>query len=451
MNRTNNFKPASKTAVELLKNNGFEAFLIGGSVRDYIMDLPIGDIDITTSATPAEVKRVFSSFRVIETGIKHGTLTVLIDGEPLEITTYRCEGAYSDNRHPDSVIFSKNLSDDVVRRDFTMNGIAYDFNEGFCDLVGGIDDIKNKTIRCIGDAQTRFREDALRILRALRFSAVLGFSIEENTKNAIHKCKNLLVNISAERIREEFVKLICGKNACNVLREYSDVITVFIPELKACIGFEQENRHHCYDVYTHTLKALEFSENDVVTRLSVFFHDIGKPVVAHFDENGEQHYYGHPKKSAEMTEKIMTRLRFDNAAKNQVVTLVAFHDTPITVNDNFVPDKKRLKRIMSQIGTELVYRLINIKQCDNSAQNTNYYRGDNFYSTTYKMVDEIISENECFSVKDLKINGNDLMEMGYKGKQIGEILNSVLEMVISEKINNTYDRIKDYVLSSFKI
>ena len=220
MTKTNNFKPESKTAIETLKAKGFEAFLIGGSVRDFVMGLPIGDIDITTNATPEEVKQVFSDFRVIETGIKHGTVTVLIENEPLEITTYRSESTYSDNRHPDSVTFSKSLSDDVVRRDFTMNAIAYDFSDGFCDLVNGIDDIKNQTIRCIGDAETRFCEDALRILRALRFSSVLGFAIEKNTKYAIHKCKDLLRNISAERIRDEFVKLICGKNAYVVLQAH---------------------------------------------------------------------------------------------------------------------------------------------------------------------------------------------------------------------------------------
>ncbi len=358
----NNFKPASKTALGLLKNSGFEAFLIGGSVRDYIMGLPIGDIDITTNATPTEVKKVFKDFRVIETGIKHGTVTVLIDNEPLEITTYRSESTYSDNRHPDSVIFSKSLADDVVRRDFTMNGIAYDFNKGFCDLVNGIDDIQNGIIRCIGDAETRFREDALRILRAMRFASVLNFKIEENTKTAIHKCKDLLLNISAERIREEFTKLICGKSAYNVLQEFSDVIAVFIPEIKNCIGFEQQNRHHCYDVYTHTLKAMEKSQNNAIVRLAIFFHDIGKPSVASFDEKGEQHYYGHPKKSAELTEQIMTRLRFDNDTKNKVITLVKFHDSPIMVNDKISPDKKRLKKIMSQIGSNLIFDLIEIKK-----------------------------------------------------------------------------------------
>ena len=450
MNKINNFKPASKTAVELLKNSGFEAFLIGGSVRDFIMGLPIGDIDITTNATPTQVKEVFSDFRVIETGIKHGTVTVLIDNEPLEITTYRNESTYSDNRHPDSVTFSKSLSDDVVRRDFTMNAIAYDFSYGFRDHVNGIDDIKNQTIRCIGDAETRFREDALRILRALRFSSVLGFSIEESTKSAIHKCKDLLHNISAERIRDEFTKLICGKNVYAVLQEFSDVISVFIPEIKHCIGFEQKNRHHCYDVYTHTLKAVEISRPDITIRLSLFFHDIGKPIVAHFDENGEQHYYGHPKKSAELTEEIMTRLRFDNETKNKVVNFVALHDSPITVNNNTYPDKKRLKKIMSKIGKEEIFNLIHIKYCDNSAQNPEYFRGEDFYNSAYSMIDEIISQQECFSIKDLKINGNDLTKMGYKGKQIGETLNTLLDLVINEKLRNDPLELCDYAINKIK-
>ena len=369
--------------------------------------------------------------------------------KPIEITTYRSEGNYSDNRHPDSVTFSMSLSDDVIRRDFTMNAIAYDFESGFCDFVGGIKDIENKAIRCIGDAQTRFREDALRILRALRFSSVLGFTIEENTKNAIHKCKNLLSNISAERIQVEFVKLLCGKNAYNVLQEFSDVIAVFIPEIKKCVGFKQENRHHCYDVYTHILKSVEKSKSDPIIRLSLFFHDIAKPYVAHFDEKGEQHYYGHPKKSAEITEKILTRLRFDNDTKNKVVTLVAFHDSPIMVNDNVLPDRKRLKKIMSQIGKNLIFDLIHIKYCDNSAQKEEYFRGDEFYRKTYDMINEILNEQECFSVKDLKINGNDLIAMGFKGREIGKILDEILDLVINEKMNNNTEDVVLYIQSHY--
>ena len=436
MTKANKFKPESKTAIEILKSKGFEAFLIGGSVRDFVMGLPIGDVDITTNATPDEVKQVFADFRVIETGIKHGTVTVLINDEPLEITTYRSEGTYSDNRHPDSVVFSNSLADDVVRRDFTMNGIAFNFDNGFCDLVGGLNDIENQTIRCIGNAETRFREDALRILRAMRFSAVLGFEIETETKKAIHKCRDLLKNISAERIREEFTKLICGKNAYNVLQEFADVVTVFIPEMSECVGFEQKNRHHCFDVYTHTLKAIEKSSQNNIIRLALFFHDIGKPSVAHFDEKGEQHFYSHPKKSAEMTETIMTRLRFDNDTKNKVVTLVRMHDSPIMVNDMTKPDRKRLKKIMSQIGADLIFDLIEIKCCDNSAQNPEYFRGEDFYKQTRDIITEIINEKECFSIKHLAIDGNDLISLGYKGKKIGEALEKCLTAVIDGKVEN---------------
>ncbi len=445
MNKANSFKKASETAVKMLKDCGFEAFLIGGSVRDYIMGLPIGDIDITTSATPTEVQKVFKDFRVIETGIKHGTVTVLIDNEPLEITTYRSESTYSDNRHPDSVTFSKKLSDDVIRRDFTMNGIAFDFQDGFVDLVGGMNDINNKIIRCIGDAETRFREDALRILRALRFSAVLGFSIEEKTSLAIHKCKDLLKNISAERIQIEFSKLVCGKNAYAVLQEYADVICVFIPELEKCIGFEQINRHHIYDVYTHSLKTLEQSKNDSHIRLALFLHDIGKPFVAHFDEKGEQHYYSHPKKSAELSENILTRLRFDNETKEKVLTLVRMHDSPIMLDKEDSPSKKRLKRILSQIGVDLTYDLIEIKRCDNSAQNPKFYRGDYFYKATYNMLDEIINGDECFSIKDLKINGNDLISIGFKGKDIGEALQKCLDGVIDGKVENDKSELLKFI------
>ena len=445
MNRTNNFKKASETAVKMLRNCGFEAFLIGGSVRDYIMGLPIGDIDITTSATPTEVKGTFKDFRVIETGIKHGTVTVLIDNEPLEITTYRSEGTYSDNRHPDSVTFSKTLKDDVIRRDFTMNAIAFDFQEGFVDLVGGIDDIKSKTICAIGDAETRFREDALRILRALRFASVLDFSIEENTAKAIHKCKDLLKNISAERIQVEFSKLLCGKNAYSVLKEYADVICVFIPELEKSVDFEQINRHHIYDVYTHSLKALEQSKLDLNIRLALLLHDIGKPYVAHFDENGEQHYYAHPKKSAELAEEILTRLRFDNETKNAVVTLVKMHDTPIMLDKEDTPSKKRLKRILSQIGMDLTSDLIEIKRCDNLSQNPEYYRGDNFYKATYDVLDEIINGDECFAIKDLKINGNDLISLGFKGKDIGKTLQKCLDGVIDGKVENNFEDLIKYI------
>lgn len=439
------FKKASETAVNMLKSRGFEAFLIGGSVRDYIMGLPVGDVDITTNATPRQVEDVFKAFRVIETGIKHGTVTVLVENEPVEITTYRSDGNYSDNRHPDSVVFSHSLHDDVVRRDFTMNAVAYDLENGFSDFVGGIRDIKNKTIRCIGDAETRFREDALRILRALRFSAVLGFCIEPETAAAIHHCKNLLENVSAERIQVEFSKLICGKNASAVLSEYADVICVFIPELQAIIGFNQHNRHHIFDVFTHTLKALEQSRAETHIRLAILFHDIGKPIVAHFDENGEQHFYGHPKESAKITDNVLKRLKFDNDTRNKVVTLVEFHDTPITLENSSDVSEIRIKRIMNKIGVEATYDLIELKRCDNLGQSKSFYRGDEFYKSALSTVDAVVKNGECFSLKDLAINGNDLIKIGFEGKEIGVLLTKCLNAIIDGKVKNNFDDLIDYL------
>ncbi len=439
------FKKVSKTAIDMLKSSGFEAFLIGGSVRDYIMGLPVGDIDITTNATPLQVETVFKDFNVIETGIKHGTVTVLIENEPIEITTYRSDGDYSDNRHPDSVCFSTSLRDDVLRRDFTMNAIAFDLENGFSDFVGGISDIENKTIRCIGNAETRFQEDALRILRAIRFSAVLGFSVEEKTSDAIHNCKNLLKNVSAERIQVEFSKLICGKNAAAVLSEYADVICVFIPELQSIIDFDQHNRHHIFDVFTHTLKALEQSKAEKHIRLAVLFHDIGKPAVASFDENGEQHFYGHPKESAKITDVILKRLKFDNDTRNRVVTLVELHDTPIVSDGGSAVSEKRIKRILNKIGVEETYDLIEIKRCDNLGQSETFYRGDGFYEEALSVIDGIVKRGECFSLKNLAVNGDDLIKLGFEGKEIGRLLTKCLDGVLDGKVENNFDDLIDYI------
>lgn len=441
------FKNASKTVLSMLKNAGFEAFLIGGSVRDFIMGREIGDVDVTTNAVPDEVKAVFSDFRVIDTGIKHGTVTVLVENEPVEITTYRSESGYSDNRRPDSVSFSHRLSDDVIRRDFTMNGVAYNFEDGFCDLVGGIGDIKNGVIRCIGNPEERFREDALRILRAIRFSSVLGFAIEAETKKAVHSCRNLLNNISAERIREEFCKLLCGENASAVLAEFSDVIGVFIPEILPSVGFDQKNRHHIYDVYGHILKSVEASKRDLTVRLALYFHDIGKVRTATADENGELHFYGHPKRSAESADEIMKRLRFDNETRENVVTLIRCHDYPISVRYGDEPDRKRLKRLTAKVGKKLIYDIIEVKRCDNLAHAPEYIIGEAFYKKTYEMLDEIILGGECITLSSLKINGNDLIEMGYEGRKIGEKLNECLNAVIDEKIRNEYNELKKFVKS----
>ncbi|MBR5773515.1 MAG: HDIG domain-containing protein, partial [Clostridia bacterium] len=300
--------------ISTLNDNGYESFIVGGCVRDYLMGKTPHDYDVTTSATPEQVKTCFNNNKVIETGIKHGTVTVLVDGESVEITTYRIDGEYKDNRHPELVTFSKTIDEDLRRRDFTVNAIAYNPEKGFVDLFNGIQDIKNGVISCVGNPDERFNEDGLRILRALRFTSVLDFEISKETSDSIHRNKMLILNVSPERIWTEFKKLLCGKNVRRVLLEYSDVIGVFIPEILDSVGFEQNNPYHCYDVLTHTAHAVENAPDDVVIRLAAFFHDIGKPSVYSEDENGG-HFYSHAKVSEEITNAVLTRLRCDNLTK----------------------------------------------------------------------------------------------------------------------------------------
>lgn len=439
------FASSALSALKMLQNSGFEAYLVGGSVRDYLMRRPLGDIDITTNATPEEVRGVFGNLHVIDTGIKHGTVTVLMDGESVEITTYRCDGTYSDNRRPDSVTFSKSFSDDVLRRDFTMNGIGISVDGEVRDEVGGQADIERRIIRAIGKPQERFTEDALRILRAIRFSSVLGFEIEENTENALREKKELLKNISAERKREELLKLINGKNAEKVLLEFRDVIAVCIPEIQCEFDFDQHNRHHIYDVYTHSVKALANAENDPNIRMALLLHDIGKPQTAKFDEKGELHFKCHAQVSCEIAESILTSLRFSNADKDEILTLVKYHDIPFMCEDMKNPSPKRIKRIVSKFGKATALKLLEIRRCDNAAQNPEYFLGDDFYSKCEKLIYEIADSGDCLTLKDLAINGNDLLDLGFSGREIGDTLKIVLDRVLDENLSNDRETLLDFI------
>ena len=430
------FGSSAVLALKMLQNSGFESYLVGGSVRDFLMKMPLGDKDITTNATPEEVRGVFSRFRVIDTGIRHGTVTVLIDGESIEITTYRCESAYSDNRRPDSVSFSKNFSDDVLRRDFTVNGIGLSIDGKIRDEVGGMADIENRIIRAIGNPHARFSEDALRILRAIRFASVLEFKIEKNTENALRETKELLKNISAERKREELLKLINGKNAEQILLEYKDIIAVCIPEIECEFDFEQHNRHHVFDVYTHSVKALSNAIEDANIRMALLLHDIGKPETAKFDEKGEMHFECHAAVSCEIADKILTDLRFSNAQKQEILTLIKYHDIPFMCEDMKNPSQKRIRRIVSKFGKDLSLKLLEIRRCDNMAQNPEYFLGKDFYGQCERMIFEITDSGECLTLKDLRINGNDLLNSGFSGKKIGEILNQILEKVLDGDLPN---------------
>ena len=425
--------------LDKINAEGFEAYFVGGAVRDFIMDKAFQDIDITTSAHPDEIKRIFSDCNVIDTGIKHGTVTVMYKNRPIEITTFRTELGYEDNRHPDKVVFCKNLSEDLKRRDFTVNSLCIDNKGEIIDIFGGIEDIKSKTLKAIGNAEERFKEDALRILRALRFASVLGFDIDKNTARAIHKCKDLILNVANERIASELRKMITGKNIRNVLLEFSDVFSVVIPELSACVGFEQHNFHHKYDVYTHIATVVEASPEKDYIRLAALFHDIGKPLCFSLDENGIGHFYSHAVKSSEIAVNTLKRLRFDNETINKVQLLVKQHDAYID------EDSKTLKRKLNRFGEQALRDLISVQRADTLGLADEYHKRLAHFEKLEKNLCTIVESNNCFTVKNLDINGNDIIAIGLKGKEIGDALNLLLEAVIDEKVENCKESLINYL------
>ncbi len=423
-------------AIDILEKNGHSAYVVGGAVRDAIMEKPAHDWDITTSALPEETIKAFDGFRIIETGLKHGTVTVIVDGTDLEITTYRIETGYSDNRHPDKVDFTNRIEDDLSRRDFTVNAIAYSPVRGFADPFGGQNDIENSVIRCVGNPDTRFGEDSLRILRALRFSSVLGFEIDSETAESIHRNYPLLKNISVERIFVELSKLLCGKDAGRILREYEDVIFFVLPELSPMKNCAQNHERHIFDVWGHTVKAVESVPPITELRFAMLFHDSGKPHCKTTDEKGIDHFYSHGKISKRIVNDALTRLKTSLKFRNHVSNLVEYHD--------FLPDKiskKTYKKYIAKLGTETIKELFDIRKADVSAQNPKYIEEcirEN--EIGLKMLDDIEKENTCFTVSDLAIGGKELKEIGINpSPEMGRILETLLDEVMDEKINNTPD------------
>lgn len=427
-----------KWTINRLESAGFEAWAVGGCVRDSFLGRTPNDWDVTTSARPDEVSAVFSDCRTVETGIKHGTVTLILDGSPIEITTYRLDGAYEDNRHPTSVSFASRVEDDLSRRDFTVNAMAYHEKRGLVDLFGGQNDLNRRIIACVGDPETRFHEDGLRILRAIRFAAVLDFTIEDSTARAIHSCRSLLTGIAAERIREEFCKLICGVGAVRILREYIDVISVFLPELGACVGFEQNTKYHCWDVFEHTLHALEITEsNDLITRLAILLHDVGKPLCYTEDEKGG-HFKGHGPVGTELTAKILKRLRFDNATAEAITLLVKYHDC------TYPAEVRAVKRLMQKLSDENILRLMEVQRCDRLAHAPLYREHASAIFEIPVLLREIREADECFSLSKLAVGGDDLIALGIpRGKQIGSLLQKLLDDVIDERLPNEKDALLD--------
>ena len=434
-----------KFILDTLHKNGLEGYVVGGCVRDTLLGKEPKDWDVCTNAKPEKVMSVFEGFNIIPTGLQHGTVTVVINHIGYEITTYRVDGDYSDGRHPDSVSFTSSLAEDLSRRDFTVNALAYNEVEGIVDIFGGIEDLRRKRIKCVGKAVDRFNEDALRILRALRFSSVLDFEIDKETKKAIFEVYKNLDKIAKERINAEFSKLILGVNNVKILREYEKIIFYIIPELKKLKGFEQNNPYHTFDVWVHSLKTLyEIKEKDLELRLAALFHDIAKPDCYSMDENGVGHFYEHPEKSSEITENIMKDLKFSNEEISVVTTLIKNHDNQLSNT------KKCLRKILNKMEMPLLLRLLELKKADIKAQNPKYIDRLSDIEKFEKVIENFSVEDECFSLKHLKVNGNDLISMGIKpGKQMGEILNNLLSLVVDEQLVNERDELLKYIQNNY--
>lgn len=415
--------------IEKLNNCGYEAFAVGGCVRDSLLGLQPKDYDITTNASPSEIKECFCDYRTIDTGIKFGTVTVISDGNPIEITTYRIDGKYNDNRRPESVEFTSLLSEDLGRRDFTVNAMAYNEKTGLIDLFGGKKDLSDGIIRAIRNPYHRFDEDGLRIMRALRFASVYNFKIEKETSEAIHKKSYLLKNIAKERIAVEFNKLICG--TCeSILRDYHDVFSVIIPEITSCVGFEQRTKYHDKDVYEHIISTVSVIEPKKHLRLAMFFHDMGKPEYFRPDKNGKGHFKGHAVGSRRIAEKFLKSYKYDNETSNSVLELVENHD--ITIMDN----KKQIKRYLSKFGEQLFLDIIAVHIADDTGKAPEYQSRIFEYKKVIETTNNIIKNNECFSLKNLAVNGDDMINLGYKGKSVGEILTLLLGKVIDGECEN---------------
>ncbi len=429
-----------KLILDRLKNAGFEAYCVGGAVRDSIMGVHPGDWDITTSALPEETRELFKDFKTVDTGLKHGTLTVIIDRTPYEVTTFRIDGEYGDNRHPENVTFTSKIGDDLARRDFTVNALAYNDDSGLVDLYGGQDDIYNSIIRTVGDADTRFQEDGLRIMRALRFSASLGFEIEEGTKKSIHKNKDLLKNISAERLNVELTKLICGKNAFNILMEYPDVFSVFIPEIAPAVNFKQYGKKHAYDIWEHICHTVDTIPQDRILRLTMLLHDLGKVPTHKFNDKGDSTFKNHATVGGEMAKEILTRLKFDKKTINRVSFLVGCHD--------FEPPetKTELKKHLKTKTPEDIKTLLIIKKSDRGALSESYRDISRGTAQTLKWLEEIENNNECCTICQLAVNGKDLEKKGLKGEEIGNTLNTLLDAVIDNKVKNTKADLLTYII-----
>ena len=412
--------------IDRLESAGFAAYCVGGCVRDHVLGLQPHDYDLCTAATPEQLRQLFADHPLVLSGEKHGTVSVVIHHELVEITTFRTEGGYTDSRHPDWVHFETDIRADLSRRDFTINAMAWSPTRGFADPFGGREDLARGVLRCVGEPEARFTEDALRILRGVRFSVRFRLTVEQRTRDAMFRLTPLMDALARERVMDELCKLLPKTEAADLL-EFAPVLTQVLPELKPTIGFDQQNPHHLYDVYTHTAHTVAACPADPVLRLAALLHDVGKPACFTTDEAGIGHFYGHDELSADMANTILHRLKASNEMRHRITEVIRHHMTPLT------PNKRSLRRRMAKLGVEGVRDLLVLQRADRIGTGTG---NPSVFDQVEALIEELLAENACLSLKDLAINGRDLMALGFEGRAIGQCLSALLEQVLDERLPN---------------
>ena len=415
--------------LDALENASFAAYAVGGCVRDAVLGLEPQDYDLCTAALPEQTRQVFQHKKLILAGLKHGTVGVITEGGVVEITTFRTEGGYADSRHPDWVRFVPEVEEDLARRDFTINAMAYSPKRGFRDPFGGREDLENHILRAVGDPERRFREDALRILRGARFAARFRLTPEEETQKAMFSLTPLMEKLARERVFEELCKLILSATAEDLLR-FAPVITGAIPELGPQVGFDQRTPHHAYDIYTHTAHVVENVPRELTLRWAALLHDVGKPASFTLDENGRGHFKGHAGVGAELADAILRRLKAPTALREEAVLLIGQHMTRME------PDKKFLRRRLSRLGPEMLDKLLLLQWADMNSKGVCKEEEKAQFDLCLNLLAQVKEADSCLSLKDLAIGGNDLMALGFQGRAIGACLNALLEQVLDETLPN---------------
>jgi len=418
--------------INALEKAGFATYVVGGCVRDACLGRKPQDYDLCTSALPEQTEEVFRNKKLVLAGKKHGTVGVVTDTGVVEITTFRTEGSYRDNRHPDWVRFVTDVESDLARRDFTVNAMAYSPSRGYADPFGGREDLQNGILRAVGDPEKRFQEDSLRILRGVRFAVRFDLQVDAATERAMFSQAHLMDNLARERVFEELCKLLPLVSAEDLIR-FAPILAAVIPELKPMIGFDQRSPHHAYDLYTHTAQVVAGVPGDLALRWAALLHDIGKVPTFTVDENGRGHFFDHAAKGAEMADTILRGLKAPNVLREQVVLLIEMHMLWLQ------PEKKLLRRQIGRLGLETVYQILSLQHSDNTNKGTAKSAETDQYVRILEVLEEIREEDSCLGLKDLAVNGKDLMEIGYRGRSIGTMLNWLLDQVMEETLPNERD------------